>query len=117
METELPYGDLHISPDDAHGFRPFQLMVASISACSVSVFKQVLGKQRIAFEELSVAAEVTRNADEANRIEQIDLTFTITGENLQKDRLEKSLEISSKNCAMVRSVDNSIRIVKHLEIA
>jgi len=116
LKTELPYGELHISPKDEHGFRPFQLMVASVSACSLSVFRQVLQKQRVQFEELYVEAEVSRKEDEANRIEQIDLTFTIKGENLKEERLKKSLEVSSKNCSMVRSVQDSIRIVKHLEI-
>lgn len=116
LKTELPYGELHISPEDEHGFRPFQLMVASVSACSLSVFRQVLQKQRVQFEELYVEAEVSRKEDEANRIEQIDLTFTIKGENLKEERLKKSLEVSSKNCSMVRSVQDSIRIVKHLEI-
>lgn len=116
LQTELPFGDLHISPEDEHGFRPYQLMVASVSACSVSVFRQVLRKQRVEFEDLTVSAEVTRNEDEANRIEQIDLTFSITGDNLNEKKLQKSLEISSKNCSMVRTVEDSIRIIKHLEI-
>lgn len=116
VKTELPFGELNISPEDEHGFRPYQLMVASVSACSVSVFRQVLDKQRVKFDDLTVSAEVSRKEEEANRIEQIDLTFTVTGENLQEDKLKKSLEISSKNCSMVRTVENSIRIVKHLEI-
>lgn len=116
LQTDLPFGELHISPEDEHGFRPYQLMVASVSACSVSVFRQVLQKQRVEFEDLTVSAEVTRKEDEANRIEQIDLTFSIKGENLKEEKLKKSLEISSKNCSMVRSVEDSIRIVKHLQI-
>lgn len=116
IKTELPFGDLNISPEDEHGFRPYQLMVASVSACSVSVFRQVLNKQRVEFEELSVSAEPTRKKEEANRIEQIDLTFTIKGENLNEEKLKKSLEISSKNCSMYRTVKDSIRIIKHLEI-
>lgn len=116
LQTELPFGELNISPEDEHGFRPYQLMVASVSACSLSVFRQVLKKQRVAFEDLTVTSEPTRNKDEANRIEQIDLTFTITGENLNEEKLMKSLEISSKNCSMVRTVEDSIRIVKHIKI-
>lgn len=116
VKTELPFGELNISPEDEHGFRPYQLMVASVSACSVSVFRQVLDKQRVKFDDLTVSAEVSRKEEEANRIEQIDLTFTVKGENLKEDKLKKSLEISSKNCSMVRTVEDSIRIVKHLEI-
>lgn len=116
MKTEVPYGDLHISSEDEHGFRPFQLMVASIASCSLSVFRKVLNKQRIAFDDLSVEADVSRIAEEANRIEQIKLTFSIKGEDLNKDRLMKSVEVASNNCPMVRSVEGSIRIVKEIDI-
>lgn len=116
MTTELPYGDLNISADEEYGFRPFQLMVASIAGCSLSVFKKVLMKQRIDVEDVSVSVTVERNEAEANRIEQMDLTFSIKGKNLKEERLKKSLDTASNNCPMVRSVEDSIRIVKHLDI-
>ncbi len=116
MTTELPYGDLHISSDEDYGFRPFQLMVASIAGCSLSVFRKVLKKQRVDVEDVTVSVTVERNEDEANRIEQMDLTFTVKGNDLKKERLKKSLDVASSNCPMVRSVEDSIRIVKHLEI-
>ncbi|MDY0395789.1 hypothetical protein RWE15_16945 [Virgibacillus halophilus] len=40
METTVGFGDLVISANDELGYRPFQLMVASIVGCSGSVFKK-----------------------------------------------------------------------------
>lgn len=117
METsEFAFGNLTISGDDALGYRPFQLMVASIVGCSGSVFKKILQKQRISFETLTVDADVERNPDEANRIEHITLHFTVKGKDLNEEKLKKSLTIARRNCAMVRSVEDSIHIEETLKI-
>lgn len=116
VETSLDFGELIISGDEAFGFRPFQLMVSSIVSCSGSVFKQILTKQRIDIDALSATAEVTRNTDEANRIERIEIIFHVTGSDLDQAKLEKSLAIARKNCSMIRSVEDSIQIEETIEI-
>lgn len=116
VETKLGFGELVISGDETYGFRPFQLMVSSIVSCSGSVFKQILKKQRIEIDELSATAEVSRNADEANRIERIDITFHVKGTDLDLAKLEKNLAISSKNCAMIQSVKGSIEVNETIEL-
>lgn len=115
MRTKLGYGELAVSPDDAEGFRPFQLMVASVAGCSASVFRKILGKQRIEIADLEVTAEVTRNPDESNRIEEMKLHFAVKGEYLDQGKMERNLNLARKNCAMVRSVEDSIRITESVE--
>lgn len=115
MRTKLEYGDLSVSPDDTQGFRPFQLMVASIVGCSASVFRKILSKQRIDIAELEITAEVGRNPDEANRIEDIKLHFAVKGHRLDQGKMEKNLELARKNCSMVRTVEDSINITETVE--
>lgn len=115
-EMAFGYGNLHISPDDTKGFRPFQLMVASIAGCSAGVFHKILVKQRINLEDFSVEADVERNEDEANRIEKISLHFKVTGTDLNEKKLQRNLEISRKNCSMVQSVQGSIEVEEKLTI-
>jgi uncharacterized OsmC-like protein len=116
MRTELEYGQLDISGNEEFGFRPYQLMVASIVGCSSSVFMKIMEKQRTEIHDLQVNAEVRRNPEEANRIEKIHLNFMIKGKQLDPDKLYKNLEISRKNCSMVRSVEDSIEIEESIEI-
>ncbi|MFZ3577985.1 OsmC family protein [Virgibacillus sp. DJP39] len=116
MQVDLDYGNLKVSGNESYGYRPFQLMVASIVGCSGSVFRKILDKQRIEIEGLSISSEVERNPDEADRIERISLHYSVTGSNLNKEKLYKNLELSRKNCSMVRSVESSIIIDETLEI-
>ncbi|MFA1822073.1 OsmC family protein [Virgibacillus oceani] len=116
VRTELDYGQLNISGNEEFGYRPYQLMVASIVGCSSSVFMKIMEKQRTEIHDLQVDAKVWRNEKEANRIEKIQLNFMIKGKQLDPDKLYKNLEISRKNCSMVRSVEDSIEIEENLEI-
>ncbi|GAA5417614.1 hypothetical protein Pryu01_02688 [Paraliobacillus ryukyuensis] len=115
VRVDLPYGVLDVSGDDDFGYRPYQLMVASIAGCSASVFMKILDKQRITFEDLVLQTEVKRNPDEANRIEKIKLHYVIKGKNLSDEKLYKNLAVAHKNCSMVRSVEDSITIEESLE--
>lgn len=115
-KTVADYGELIISGDETKGFRPFQLMVASIASCSGFVLKQILEKQRIEIDSLSVQTSVERNEADANKIEKITLHYIIKGTDLDRDRMDKNLALSRKNCSMVRSVETSIKIIETIEI-
>jgi len=116
MLAELTFGELAISSDEHHGFRPFQLMVASIAGCSGSVFRKILEKQRTDIRDLAITAEVERNPAESDRIERIHLLYTVKGRRLDPDKLHKNLALSRKNCSMIQSVKDSIHIEEKLNI-
>lgn len=115
IRTTAEYGQLNISGDEEFGFRPYQLMVASIAGCSLGVFRKILDKQRIIYDDIKVSTKIKRNPDEANRIERIHIHFVVKGHRLNQDRLMKNLEISKRNCSMVQSVKDSIHIEETLE--
>lgn len=116
MRTELGFGTLDVSGDELYGYRPFQLMVASIAGCSGSVFMKIIEKQRLEIEDLTITADVERDALNANRIEKITLHYIVKGYRLDPDKLQRNLELSRKNCSMIRSVENSIDIQERLEL-
>ena len=116
FESEFDFGKLTISGKDEFGFRPYALLVSSIAGCSGGVLKQVLTKMRIAFDNIAITADVKRNPDIANRVEEIKLHFTIFGKDLPEKKVEKALELSSKNCSMVQSVKGSINVIETFEI-
>lgn len=80
VRTSLGYGELDISGNEDHGYRPYQLMVASIAGCSASVFRKILTKQRVDVADLKITAEVVRNPEEANRIDKIHLHYVVKGQ-------------------------------------
>lgn len=114
--TETANGRLNIAGNEEHGFRPFQLMVSSIAVCSGGVLRTILEKMRMTVEDITMNAEVERNKEIADRIEKISIHFKIKGQNLDKRKIEKAMELTKKNCSMVQSVIGSIEVIETFEI-
>ncbi|MBM6616489.1 OsmC family protein [Bacillus suaedaesalsae] len=110
FKTNVEYGELHVSGNEDYGFRPYQLMVASIAVCSGGVLRTILEKKKLNIEDITIDTEVKRNPEYANRIEKINIHYTIKGENLKEDQVQKSIHLANKNCPMAQSVAGSIEI-------
>lgn len=114
--TETSFGKLEIAGDDAHGFRPYQLLVSSIAVCSGGVLRKVLEKMRMEITDIHIDAEAERIEEEANRVSKIHVHFRIQGENLDEKKIEKAMVLTRKNCSMVQSVMGSIEVEETFEI-
>ena len=110
------FGELAISADSEYGFRPFELMIASIAGCSSAALRVVLTKMRIDFQNINVSTTIERDKTKANRIEKIHLHFVIQGEELREEKIERAISIARKNCGMIQSVQNSILVTDSFDI-
>ncbi|GLB59922.1 OsmC family protein [Cytobacillus sp. NCCP-133] len=114
--TELPFGRLDVAGDEEYGFRPFQLLVASLAVCSGGVLRKIMKKMRMDFEDIQIKTRVERNPDIADRVEKVHIHFLIKGNDLNEAKLHKALELTRKNCSMVRSVEGSIDVIETFEL-
>lgn len=114
--SELGYGELHVSGDETKGFRPSQLLTASVVVCSGGVLQKILEKKRLKLNNLKVKAEITRNPEVADRITDIHLHFVIQGEGISNEVIEKAMVLTRKNCSMYQSVKDSINVTESFEI-
>ncbi|TWM25934.1 hypothetical protein CHCC14821_1193 [Bacillus paralicheniformis] len=116
FEADLEYGKLKISVNEKAGFRPYQLLAASIAACSGTVLHNILEKKRIQLKDMTIETKEERISEEAGRIKSIHLHFILKGENLGAEQIQKALKVALKNCAIVRSVEKSIEIIETFQI-
>lgn len=116
FEAELQHGKINISSNTEIGFRPVELLVSSIAGCSGGMLKTILGKRRIDFESIEIEAEIERNEKEAYKVTKVALHYIVYGKNLSLTKVQQSLDIAVKNCAIVQSVNNSIEIIETIEV-
>ncbi|GAK05993.1 OsmC/Ohr family protein [Geomicrobium sp. JCM 19037] len=116
FETDVPYGPLVISGDDEYGYRPYQLLVSAIAGCSISVYRKILRKRRIEFADLIVEADVTRNEEPPNDVQQVHLHFTIITDDSSEEQLEKMMHVAAKNCPIVQSVTPAIEVKETITV-
>lgn len=68
IDASLTSGNVPISSLTDQGFKPSELLVASIAGCTGLVFQSILKKQRIKTESITIETETIQNEKEANRI-------------------------------------------------
>ncbi|MFD1031381.1 OsmC family protein [Metaplanococcus flavidus] len=113
---DLPFGELAVSTNEEQGFRPYQLLIASLAVCSAGVMRKILEKQRMPAEDIQVdVKEIVRIDEEAGRVSKVHLHFLIKGK-IDDSKMPRVVELTRKNCSMVRSVENSIEIVETYEL-
>lgn len=113
---DLPFGKLAVSTNEEQGFRPYQLLVASLAVCSAGVIRKVLEKKRMPAEDIQAEVkEVVRIDEEAGRVAKVHLHFVIKGD-IDESKMDRVMELTRKNCSMVRSVEDSIEVVETYEI-
>lgn len=116
FQTNLVYDELKISAHENDGFNPYELFISSIVGCSGGVLRKVFQKMRLQINDINISVLVKRNEEEAYRIEQIHLTFTIYAENIARDIVDKAIKLARKNCSMIQSVQDSIQITESFEL-
>ena len=114
--TDYEFGTLEIAGDVRSGFRPFQLMTASIAGCSGSVLRKVMTKQRLAVQDIQIQVKVQREDGDVKRIRKMHLHFVIRGEDLNPEKVRKAVDLGYNYCSMVQSVKDSIDITESFEI-
>ncbi len=117
FEAQLESGNIKISSNEEKGFRPYQLMVASLVGCSGLVLRNICEKMRMPLESMEIEVhEVIRNEEEANRLEKIHLHFKLKSRHLDANKMPRVMALTKKNCSMVRSVETSIQVEESYEI-
>ncbi|QQK75547.1 OsmC family protein [Salicibibacter cibarius] len=114
--TQAPFGELLISGEDEHGFRPYQLLVSSIAGCSGSVLRKIMKKRRVEVGDIRIHTDVTRNDEEPHEVKTVHLHYTIEAEGVKEELMEKLLDIAKKNCTIVQSVEPSITVTESLTL-
>lgn len=110
------HGNLPISTETGKGFRPYELFISAITGCAGMTFAKIAEKQRLAIENIELVTDVKRIQEEANRISEIQLHFIIKGLGLSKEKIEKNINLTVKNCGMIQSVKDSITILTSFEL-
>ncbi|GAF65815.1 osmotically inducible protein C [Bacillus sp. TS-2] len=116
FSTQLEYGELKVSGDETEGFRPFQLLVSAVAVCSGSVFRQIIDKKRISYKDINISTTVIRDQEQSNKITDITVHFQLIGMNASVDTIKKVMELTKRNCPIVQSVKDSIRVEETFEL-
>ena len=104
---------------DESGFRPMQVLLASLATCSGIDVVNILKKSRVDFTSINVEVEGEREKDAVPApFNKVTLLFRIHGKNIEVSKVEKAVKLSvEKYCSAMASLDPKIQIETLTEIA
>ncbi|MDX2284844.1 MAG: OsmC family protein [Bacteroidia bacterium] len=99
------------------GFRPMQLLLASLAGCSVLDVVDILRKQREPLLDVQVRATGNRKPDSTPApFTDMHLHFLLTGQ-IDPDKAARAVSLAvDKYCSVKESLDKSIQITYSVEI-
>ncbi len=112
--TTAAFGKLQVSSHEQHGFRPYQLFLASLAGCSGEVMKTILRKKRISVSAIHIRTKVEKNAQ--GWLKAIHLHFEVIGNQLDEQMMESVLKLTRRHCPLVQSVQDGIKITESMTI-
>ena len=103
---------------DESGFRPMQVLLASLGGCSGIDVINILKKSRVDFDAVDVDVEGERKQGvEPSPFTGVKLTFTVTGRSVDRAKAEKAVSLSvEKYCSAIASLDPAIKVETAVEI-
>lgn len=102
---------------DESGFRPMQLLLASLGSCSGIDVINILRKSRVDFDAVDVEVEGDRREGTPSPFTRVRMTFRVTGRGVDRAKAEKAVSLSvEKYCSAVASLDPSIKVETAVEI-
>lgn len=108
---QMAFGELRTSTDASKGYKPIELLLASLTTCSGSLLVNLLQKKRISFETVSFTTEANRNPERTNRIEVVNIYAHVTfHQEIATSQLVKLEELVMKNCSMIQTMIGAVTI-------
>jgi putative redox protein len=88
---------------------PVETLLNAIGACAASDVVEILTKQRTPAAQLAVDVMAVRRADFPRRVETVELTFHITGKDIEREKAERAIDLSiQKYCTVAASLAGDI---------
>jgi len=122
FETELNGHKLTIdaSPEvGGHnkGPRPKLLMLTALAGCTGMDVISILGKMKVELQEFNVRVDGTLTEEHPKYYESMNIIYEFKGDNLQKDKLKKAIELSQeKYCGVSALYKKAIKLTYEIKI-
>lgn len=93
------------------GPSPVDTLISALASCTAVDVVDILAKRRTPLSALSIDAVGTRAQTVPKRIVAVELTYHLTGENVERSHAERAVELAiTKYCSVRDSLDPALPI-------
>lgn len=100
------------------GFRPMQLLLASLGGCSSIDIVNILKKQKQNLKDIKISVDGEREKDVIPSLfTEIHIHFQLTGE-LDEEKVKKAIDLSvNKYCSVLKTLEKTAKITHSYTIS
>lgn len=99
------------------GFQPLQLFAIGLVGCTGMDVISILQKKRQEVTDFTVSADIQRADQHPKVFTKILITYTITGKNIDRDAVERAVELSeTKYCGAQAMLNETAEISRKIVI-
>lgn len=102
---------MRLDGDAVTGQSPVDALMSALAACTAIDVVDILAKRRTPAAALSIDAVGTRADSVPRRVVRAELTYHLTGENVERAHAERAVELAiTKYCSVRDSLDAAIPV-------
>jgi putative redox protein len=96
--------ELNSAEQMGKAFTPMELFLVALAGCTAMDIKWILSRQRQKLERLEISAQGTRREEDPTYFEQIDLEYSVGGQSIKKNAVERAIRLSLEKYCSVRAM-------------
>jgi putative redox protein len=105
--AQLPDGrktELNSSEKIEKAFTPMELFLVAMAGCTAMDVQWIMDRQRQKVDKFEVNINGTRREEDPKYFETIDLDYTLVGQGLRKDAVDRAIRLSQDEYCSVRAM-------------
>lgn len=103
--------ELNSAKEMGNAFTPMELFLFSVAGCTAMDVIWILEKQRQKVDNFEISARGTRREEDPMYYETIDLEYSIWGDQIRKDAVERAIRLSqNKYCSVRAMIKDNVKI-------
>ena len=95
---------LNSAEDMGDAFTPMELFLVALAGCTAMDVQWILEKQRQKVEGLEVSVRGVRREEDPTYYEKIYLEYSVRGESIRKDAVERAIRLSQEKYCSVKAM-------------
>ncbi|MEO0276094.1 MAG: OsmC family protein [candidate division WOR-3 bacterium] len=111
IDTKKEVGGFESAPS------PMEYLLMACGACTLMDVISILDKMKVNYKEIEIEVEGKRKEEHPKYFEEIKLNYILKGENIEKEKVEKAINLSlEKYCSVSNNLKPKTKIIYNIEI-
>jgi putative redox protein len=99
------------SKDMGQAFTPMELFLVALAGCTAMDVQWIMDKERQKLNRFDIAIKGTRREEDPKYYDSVDMRYSLVGENIRKDAVERAIRLSQeKYCSVRAMIKDSVKL-------